>query len=80
MVQNLGTVYLLYSIFTSLLNGGLIHVQIFMCTLIVHCFVFSARCQDCISLMGNSSYASFCGVGAVGMKFTSGVIMQLKNM
>jgi hypothetical protein len=31
-------------------------------------------------MMGNGSYASVHGVGTVDLKFTSGKIMQLKNV
>ena len=30
--------------------------------------------------MGNGSHASICGVGMIDLKFTSGKMVQLKNM
>src|SRR3989337_223609 len=36
--------------------------------------------RDCSVLMGNGSHASIHGVGTVDLKFTSGKIVQLKNM
>ena len=36
--------------------------------------------QDFSVLMGNSSYASVHGVGTVDLKFTSGKIVQLRNV
>jgi len=34
----------------------------------------------CSVLMGNGSHASFCGVGMINLKFTSGKIVQLRNV
>ena len=31
-------------------------------------------------LMGNGSHASVCGVGTIDLKFTSGKIVQMKNV
>ena len=36
--------------------------------------------RDCFILMGNGSHASIRAVGTVGLKFTSGKIVQLKNV
>ena len=36
--------------------------------------------RDCSVLMGNGSHASIHGVGMVDLKFTSGKIVQLKNV
>jgi hypothetical protein len=36
--------------------------------------------QGSSALMGNGSHASVCGVGTVDLKFTSGKIVQLKNV
>jgi hypothetical protein len=69
-------IYLSSSQYFNHLVGGLILVLMFMCVLTLIC----QGARDSSVLMGNGSHASVHGTGTMDLKFTSGKIVQLKDV
>ena len=70
---------LLFFQFVITLIGGLIPVQIYMCTDVSLFSTYHAGRASSL-LMGNGACAAVRGVGTVALKLTSGKTVQLKNV